>query len=133
LTKNCNTPTRVVVLPTDRRSNLRCKLNQLMRIRPSQPGEHFEDIVISMNVSRNGAYFHSNEEHYEKGMRLFVTMPYSDVPSVINCEYLAEVMHVDPLPSGCQGIGIKLLMGVGLRHSDSSLPQTHDKWRPDVA
>jgi hypothetical protein len=133
LTKICKTPIARFVLPSDRRTNPRCKFNQLMRIRPSNPErEHFEDITISTNVSRNGAYFHTTEERYEMGMRLFVTMPYSNVPSVVNCEYLAEVVHIDPLPNGCQGVGIKLLMGVGLRHSDSSVPASHDKW-PDAA
>ena len=129
LTKIANTPIPRFVLPTDRRENPRCKFNQLMRIRPSSPErEHFEDITVSTNVSRNGAYFQTNEEGYERGMRLFVTMPYSDVPSVVNCEYLAEVMHIEPLPDGRLGVGIKLLMGVGLRHADRSIPPSPEKW-----
>jgi len=118
---------------TDRRKNPRCKFNQLMRIRPSNPDrKHFEDITVSTNVSRNGAYFHTSEESYEMGMRLFVTMPFSNVPSVINCEYLAQVVHIEPLPNGCQGVGIKLLMGVGIRHCDASAPVSHGRW-PDAA
>ena len=133
MTKIGDAPIARLILLTDRRENPRCKFNQSMRIRPSNPDrEHFEDITVSTNVSRNGAYFHTSKEAYEMGMRLFVTMPFSNLPSVINCEYLAEVVHIDPLPNGCRGVGIKLLMGVGLRHSDSSIRASHDTW-PDAA
>src|SRR5215469_11219399 len=63
---------------TERRSSRRCKITQLMRIRPSDPErDPFEDIRPTESVSRTGAYFHSSETGYEVGMRLFVSMPYS--------------------------------------------------------
>ena len=40
---------------TERRGSRRCKITQLMRIRPSDPErEHFEDIRGSLSVSRSG-------------------------------------------------------------------------------
>src|SRR5499425_1137607 len=76
---------------TERRGNRRCKITQLMRIRPSDPSkDHFEDLRGSVSVSRSGVYFQSSESAYEVGLRLFVTMPYSNDPASMNREYLAE-------------------------------------------
>jgi PilZ domain len=107
----------------ERRGSRRCKINQLMRIRPSDPEkEHFEDLRGSTSVSRSGVFFQTSEQGYEIGMRLFVTMPYSRDPSAINREYLAEVVRLDDLPNGLHGVGIKLLMEMGMQHSYSFTP-----------
>src|SRR6266850_5140205 len=104
----------------ERRGSRRCKINQLMRIRPSDPEkEHFEDLRGTTSVSRSGVFFQTSETGYELGMRLFVTMPYSRGPAAINREYLAEVVRLDALPNGLNGIGIKLLMEMGMQHSYS--------------
>jgi len=107
----------------ERRNSRRCKITQLMRIRPSDPErDHFEDLRGSMSVSRNGVYFQSSEKGYEVGLRLFVTMPYSNDPSAINREYLAEVVRIDPLPNGLTGVGIKILLEMGMQHTYSFAP-----------
>lgn len=105
---------------TERRSSRRCKITQLMRIRPSDPEkDHFDDIRGSMSVSRSGVFFQSSETSYEVGMRLFVTMPYSKEPAAMQREFLAEVVRRDPLPNGLFGIGFKILMEVGFQTSYS--------------
>jgi len=102
----------------ERRGNRRCKITQLMRIRPSDPNkDHFEDMRGSVSVSRSGVYFQSSEASYEVGMRLFITMPYSHDPASMNREYLAEVVRRDALPTGMFGVGIKILMEMGIQHS----------------
>jgi hypothetical protein len=103
---------------TERRSSRRCKITQLMRIRPSDPErDPFEDIRGSISVSRTGVYFHSSVPTYAVGMRLFVTMPYSKEPAAMTHEYLAEVVRRDTLPNGLFGIGFKILMEMGLQRS----------------
>jgi len=103
---------------TERRGSRRCKITQLMRIRPSDPNkDHFEDLRGSVSVSRSGVYFQSSEPSYEVGMRLFITMPYSQDPASMNREYLAEVVRRDALPTGMFGVGIKILMEMGIQHS----------------
>jgi hypothetical protein len=87
-----------------------------MRIRPSDPEkDHFEDLRGTMSVSRGGVYFQTSEAGYEVGMRLFVTMPYSNNPAALSREYLAEVVRMDPLPNGLTGIGFKILMEMGMQ------------------
>ena len=105
----------------ERRGSRRCRITQLMRIRPSDPEkEHFEDLRGTMSVSRSGVYFQTSEAGYEIGLRLFVTMPYSREPAAINREYLAEVVRMDPRSNGLTGVGIKILMELGLQQHSYS-------------
>lgn len=104
----------------ERRGSRRCKITQLMRLRPSDPErEHFEDLRDTVSVSRGGVYFHTTEPSYEIGMRLFVTMPYKQHLSTMSREYLAEVVRRDELPTGMYGIGFKILMEMGMQHTYS--------------
>ena len=101
---------------TERRGSRRCKINQLMRIRPSDPERpDFVDIRSTVSVSRTGVFFQSSEPSYEVGMRLFVTMPYTNEPAAMTREYLAEVVRRDSLPNGLFGIGFKILMEIGFQ------------------
>jgi hypothetical protein len=115
---------------TERRANRRCKINQLMRIRPSDPErEPFDDIRGSQSVSRSGVYFQSSEPGYEIGMRLFVTMPYSKEPAAMTHEYLAEVVRREQLPNGLYGIGFKILMEMGMQSGYSTYGGAHNPWK----
>jgi hypothetical protein len=101
-------------LAAERRGSRRCKITQLMRIRPSDPErEHFDDLRGTLSVSRGGVYYQTSETGYELGMRLFVSMPYSQEASAMSREYLAEVVRVDELANGMTGIGFKILMEMG--------------------
>jgi hypothetical protein len=98
---------------SERRSSRRCKITQVMRIRPSDPEQkYFDDLRGTVSVSRSGIYFHTTELGYEVGQRLFVSMPYSGDPSTIGREYLAEVVRKDALQNGMIGIGFKILMEI---------------------
>lgn len=114
---------------TERRSSRRCKINQLMRIRPSDPErDPFDDIRGSLSVSRTGVYFQSSEKGYEVGMRLFVSMPYSKEPAAMAREYLAEVVRREHLPNGLFGVGFKILMEMGMQ-GGYGLGYKTDPWR----
>jgi len=102
----------------ERRGSRRCKITQLMRVRPSDPEkEHFDDLRGTLSVSRSGVYFQSSELGYEIGMRLFVTMPYSNDPTAMSREFLAEIVRKDVLPTGMNGIGVKILMEMGMQQT----------------
>ena len=98
---------------SERRRSRRCKITQVMRIRPSDPErKYFDDLRSSVSVSRSGIYFHTTELGYEVGQRLFITMPYPNDHSTIGREYLAEVVRKDTLQNGMIGIGFKTLMEI---------------------
>jgi PilZ domain len=116
--QNSTPPRRTTT--TERRGTRRCKITQLMRIRPSDPEkEHFEDLRGTVSVSRTGVYFQTSEAGYELGMRLFVTMPYSQGAASMSREYLAEVVRVEPMSNGMTGIGFKILMEMGMQANQS--------------
>jgi hypothetical protein len=106
---------------TERRGSRRCKITQLMRIRPSDPEkENFDDMRGTISVSRSGVYFQTSETGYEIGMRLFVTMPYSHEAHAMTREYLAEVVRLDALANAMTGVGFKILMEIGMQASSYS-------------
>jgi hypothetical protein len=98
--------------PEKRRSR-RAKIARPLRVRPSEPrDEHFEDMPVSINASKEGIYFHTRRSNYYKGMRVFVTFPFSSAHDPMNCEYVAEVVRVEPLPNARFGVALHLIMTV---------------------
>jgi PilZ domain len=96
--------------PEKRRSR-RAKIAKPLRVRPSEPrDEHFEDLPVSVNASKEGIYFHSRRSNYYKGMRVFVTFPFSSAHDPMNCEYVAEVVRVENLSNGRFGVALRLIM-----------------------
>jgi hypothetical protein len=95
----------------EQRRSRRAKMAKPLRVRPSDPRDvHFEDLPVSVNVSKEGIYFHSRREAYYKGMRVFVTFPFSSPSDPMNCEYVAEVVRVEKLPNSKVGVAVHLVM-----------------------
>src|SRR5216684_4804812 len=110
----------VVPSVSELRRGRRAKLARPMRVRPSEPrDDHFEDLPNSVNASKHGIYFVSKRSTYYKGMRVFVTFPYS-ANDPMSSEYLAEVVRIDTLPNNRFGIAVDLKMSVNM--SSSSRP-----------
>ncbi len=96
----------------------RAKLARPMRVRPSEPrDDHFEDLPTSVNASKHGIYFVSRCSKYYKGMRVFVTFPYTSAHDPMTSEYLAEVVRIDTLPKDKFGIAVDLKMTVNMSSS----------------
>ncbi len=106
--------------PEKRRSR-RARIAKPLRVRPSEPRDvHFEDTPVSINASKEGIYFHTRRSSYYKGMRVFVTFPFSSAHDPMSCEYVAEVVRVEKLPNDRFGVALHLLMTVNY---SSSTPQ----------
>ena len=97
----------------EKRKSRRAKIAKPLRVRPSEPrDEHFEDLPVSVNASKEGIYFHTRRSGYYKGMRVFVTFPFTSHHDPMNCEYVAEVVRVEALPNNRYGVALHLLMTV---------------------
>ena len=97
----------------EKRSSRRAKMSRPVRVRPSEPrDEHFEDLPVSVNTSKDGIYFITRLNSYYKGMRVFVTFPYNSPHDPMNREYVAEVLRVEELPNGKYGVAVHLKMSV---------------------
>ena len=96
----------------------RAKICKQVRVRPSEPrDDHFEDLPISANASKHGIYFVSKRADYYKGMRVFVTFPYTSAHDPMNCEYLAEVVRIETLPKNRFGVAVDLKMTLNMNSS----------------
>ena len=105
----------------DKRRSRRAKIAKPLRVRPSEPrDEHFEDMPVSINASKEGIYFQTRRDTYYKGMRVFVTFPYTSAHDPMNCEYVAEVVRVESLANGRFGVALHLKMT--MNYSASSPP-----------
>jgi hypothetical protein len=97
----------------EKRGGRRAKMARPVRVRPSEPrDEHFEDLPVSVNASKDGIYFTTRLKSYYKGMRVFVTFPFSSPHDPMNCEYVAEVVRVEELPKGKFGVAVHLKMSM---------------------
>ena len=107
------------------RRGRRAKLTRPMRVRPSEPrDDHFEDLPTSVNASKYGIYFLSRVSKYYKGMRVFVTFPYTSAHDPMNSEYLAEVVRIDTLPNNKFGIAVDLKMSVNMSSNSKPGPRS---------
>ncbi len=105
----------------EKRCSRRAKIVKPLRVRPSEPrDEHFEDLPVSINASKEGIYFHTRRSSYYKGMRVFVTFPFASQYDPMNCEYVAEVVRIETLPNGRFGVALHLIITVNY---SSSSPQ----------
>lgn len=119
MTKSPTEKTAVTEAPSaqpqysEQRKSRRAKIARPVRVRPSDPlVEHFEDLPISVNASKEGIYFVSRQKGYYKGMRVFVTFPFSSPHDPMNCEYVAEVVRVEDLANGKAGVAVHLKMSM---------------------
>jgi hypothetical protein len=99
----------------ERRRKARLRLPQTVRVRPSDAHRHnFDEILPTLNTSRDSVYFVSKNKDYEEGMRVFITYPYSETLGSINRESLGKVVRIDELGQGRRGIAVEILMPVYL-------------------
>ena len=100
--------------PQERRRSRRIRIGQHLKVRPSDPrDEHFEELNVTKNVSRDGLYFISELGTYYEGMRLFLTVPYHSPSEPIDQEYLGQVTRLERLGERQWGVAIQLLTSLG--------------------
>lgn len=96
-----------------RRHRRRVKMARSVRVRPSElQVEHFDEVRVTVSASPNGVYFTTWRDNYYKGMRVFVTFPFSPTADARYCEYVGEVACVDTLANSRRGIAVRFLMSL---------------------
>ena len=97
----------------EKRLSRRAKMSKMLRVRPSDPDDqHFEELPVTVNVSKQGLYFHTNRTDYRLGMRLLITYPFTFTNDLMKTEYLGEVMRVEHLADKRIGVAVRLLMTI---------------------
>jgi len=93
------------------RKRRRVKMARQVRVRPSDfRVDHFDEVRVTQSASPDGLYFTTLRSAYYKGLRVFVTFPYSPTLDTRHCEYVGEVAAVDILGDHRRGIAIRFLM-----------------------
>ena len=109
---------------SEQRRSRRAKIARPLRVRPSDPrDDHFEDIPTSVNASKEGVLFVTRKSNYYKGMRVFVTFPYSSPHDPMNSEYVAEVVRVENLPNNKFGVAVHLMGTMNMKSSSGAGPR----------
>jgi hypothetical protein len=97
----------------ERRTKTRTRIPRMIRVRPSEPtAEDFDEILPTLNASRNSVYFVPQNGIFKPKMRVFITYPYASDAGAINQEFLGAVTRVDVLPGNKQGVAVHLLMPI---------------------
>ncbi len=110
---------------SNKRVSHRAKIALPVRVRPSEPrDDHFDDLPISVNASKDGIYFTTRLKSYYPGMRVFVTFPYSSPHDPMNCEYVAQVVRVEKLENGKTGVAVHLKLSMNFNAGKAASPST---------
>jgi hypothetical protein len=95
-----------LALQAERRREARVQMARPVYVQPADPrDQHFEEVLTMKDYSRGGFYFISEREAYYQGMKLYVIPAFG----CLNLEYIGEVLRVEPLPTGGQGVAVQLL------------------------
>jgi len=91
----------------DRRRVPRTQMARPVYVQPADPRDaRFEEVQTMTDFSRIGFYFITNRSgFYREGMQLYVIPAFG----CFNFEYLGEVVRIEGLPSGEDGIAVRLL------------------------
>jgi hypothetical protein len=98
-------------LAGERRLAHRARLQLPVRARGMTSGYLMDVLTLTECVSHAGLYFLA-KGNFSAGRILAVTYPHWEGPGAINKEYAAQIVRVDSLPNGAQGIAIKFLKGL---------------------
>jgi hypothetical protein len=93
----------------ERRTLERSKISLPVHIRSIDPSEHaILEAANTLDVNRHGLCFSTSREHYQVGMSLCLTFPYSS-PVTVRKEFVGNVVRVDSLPNGRRSVAVQFL------------------------
>jgi CheY-like chemotaxis protein len=84
----------------DRRRRRRAKISAQVHVKAVNSPEPFEEVCMSVDVSRDGLLFTAKRAGYWKGQQLNVTFPFSTAAAALNTPQLADIVRVSEQPGG---------------------------------
>jgi CheY-like chemotaxis protein len=91
----------------ERRRRKRAKISAQVQVKGGAGAEGFEEVCMSVDVSRDGLLFVTSRKTYQKGQRLHVTFPYSAAAAAINTAQVADVVRTVEMAGGKCGIAVE--------------------------
>lgn len=84
----------------DRRRRRRAKISAQVHVKATNSPEPFEEICMSVDVSRDGLLFTASRAGYWKGQQLDVVFPYSSAAAALNTAQAADIVRVSEQAGG---------------------------------
>jgi CheY-like chemotaxis protein len=91
----------------ERRRRRRAKISAQLHVRTVNTPEMFEEVCMTVDVSRDGLLFMANRRGYWKGQVLDVTFPFSTDAGAINQAQPAEVVRVTETAGGKFAVAVQ--------------------------
>jgi hypothetical protein len=94
----------------ERRRNKRVNMKLSARVRPFDLTKgDWNEVLVTLNASRQSIYFTTSSDNYHVGMRLRVTFPFTSVhDSAAALEDNGEVMRTERLPGNLLGVAVQM-------------------------
>lgn len=91
----------------ERRTLERLKISVPVHVRSIDPSERaILEAATTIDVNRHGLCFSTSRDHYQVGMSLCMTFPYSS-PVMVRKEFVGKVVRVDSLPNGGRCVAVQ--------------------------
>ena len=84
----------------ERRRRRRAKISAQVHVKAFNSPQPFEEVCMSIDVSRDGLLFTAKRAGYWKGQQLNVTFPFSTAAAALNTPQLADIVRVSEQPGG---------------------------------
>jgi hypothetical protein len=93
----------------ERRILERLKISVPVHVRSIDPSEHaILEAATTIDVNRHGLCFSTSRDHYQVGMSLCLTFPYSS-SVMVRKEFVGNVVRVDSLPNGRRTVAVQFI------------------------
>jgi len=93
----------------DRRRRRRAKISAQVQVKAVNAPEPFEEVCMSVDVSRDGLLFTAKRAGYWKGQQLDVTFPYSTAAAALNTAQRADIVRVSEQAGGKFQVAVEFL------------------------
>jgi CheY-like chemotaxis protein len=91
----------------ERRKRRRAKISAQVHISTAAPARPYEEVCMTVDISRDGLLFTSDYLDYVKGQTLNITFPYSRTPNATDQSQKADVIRVVRHSDGKFGVGVQ--------------------------
>jgi CheY-like chemotaxis protein len=102
----------------ERRRRRRAKISAQVHVKAAKSPEPFEEVCMSIDVSRDGLLFTAKHAGYWKGQQLEVTFPYSTAAAALNTAQTADIVRVTEQPGGKFSVAVQFLAAKSEARSD---------------
>jgi CheY-like chemotaxis protein len=102
----------------ERRRRRRAKISAQVHVKAINSPEPFEEICMSIDVSRDGLLFTAKHAGYWKGQQLSVMFPFSTAAQALNTAQVADIVRVAEQPGGKFSVAVQFQAAKAATRSD---------------